>query len=192
MEADWAVEIGPDAPSIDVPWEGFVYLRNHSSGAIQMVPEAAGHPALFNALFALNSQNSPVFTSKCDLWTMDQEEIDVYEFAARPETARRGFASYLDVLLLDQEKYQSFEFHQCWVRLITEQLHSRTLASCRVDLVVRAATVHSECGYGLTIYAAGYGEGEQAAYVRWEAVLMAAAHATMSVACSLPEWAPAG
>ncbi|MBV8436382.1 MAG: hypothetical protein JOY95_02585 [Silvibacterium sp.] len=181
MEADWDFEIGPDLPSITVPWDGFIDLRNRADAATKEISEAAGHPALFDALITLNSPDSPVFTSKCDVWEIKQEEIDIYEFAARRESASRGFASYIDVILVDREKFQSLEFHELWVRRITEDLRARVLANCRADLVVRPATIHSLSGSGITIYAAGCGGDAPAAYAAWETVLQAAVDATMKV-----------
>jgi hypothetical protein len=181
MEADWDIEIGPELPSIDVPWEGFVDLRNHANLAAKEIPEVAAHPALFNALISLNSRESPVLTSKCDIWWIKQEEIDAWEFSARPENARRGFASYVDVLLLKPEQFRSFQFHELWVRRTTEDLQTRVLAHCRVDLVVRPATFHATSGCGLTVYASGCGKEEHTAYAAWEAVLEAAVNATMKM-----------
>lgn len=186
MEADWDVEIGLDAPSIDVPCEGFVELRNGPATSVLAIPEAANHPALRNALVQLNSTDSPVFTSKCDIWSLEHEEIDSDEFGARPEDARCGFASYIDVLLLDPDKFGAFEFHELLVRRIAQELQAGVLANCRVDLVVRSARVRSDSGCGLTIYVAGCGAEEAMAYAAWEAVLKAAVNATIITARLLP------
>ena len=62
MEADWAAEVGPDLPSIDIPWEGFVDLREVSS-VVQVVKEATDHHALRRALITMNSEASPVFST---------------------------------------------------------------------------------------------------------------------------------
>jgi hypothetical protein len=181
MEADWDVEIGPDLPSITVPWDGFIDLTNRAGTAAKEISEAVSHPALFDALITLNSRESSVFTSKCDIWEIKQEEIDIYEFAARPESAHCGFASYLDALLLDTERFRSFEFHKLWVGRITQDLRAHVLANCRADLVVRPANVHSLSGFGLTIYVAGCGGTASAAFAAWETVLQATVDATMKV-----------
>ncbi|MBV8675232.1 MAG: hypothetical protein JOZ33_17545 [Acidobacteriaceae bacterium] len=186
MEADWDVEIGPDAPSIAVPWPGFVDLRNCPSIAVPSIPETANHPALRDFLVQLNSAGSPVFTSKCDIWTLGQEEIDHDEFGARPENARFAIASYIDILLLAPEKFGSFRFHEAHVRRTTKVLRDIELANCRVDMVVRSATVQSTSGYGLTLYTAGCGADEAMACTSWEAVLQAALNATMNLAHLLP------
>lgn len=182
MEADWDVDISPASPSMIVPWEGFVDLQDSSCTAVQTLAEAAGHPALREALIKLNSSGSAVFTSKCDIWQLTREEIESDEFAARPENARFGFASYIDILLCDLENLTSFGFHELLVRGTTENLRALELANCRVDLVVRPAIVHSVSGCGITVYTMGCGAGEAAAYASWQTVLQATVNATMSMA----------
>ena len=100
MEADWAAEVGPDLPCIDVPWEGFVDLRQDPS-ALMALAEAAAHPALRESLLALNTEHSHMFTAKCDAWTLARYDIDPDEFAAQVEQACEGFASYIDMLHRD-------------------------------------------------------------------------------------------
>ena len=180
MEADWAAEVGPDLPSIDVPWEGFVDLRLVPF-APPTLAEAAAHRAIAEALATLNALQSSVFTVKCDVWKLTRCEIDPDEFAADAEDAREGFASYLDILRLDHAAFASFELHERWARRLTERLRNIALANGRVDLVIRPASVNSSSGYGLTLYAAGCGTDETAACASWEAVLSAAVTATINL-----------
>ena len=181
MEADWDVEIGADAPSIAVPWEGFVDLRIDPVAAAHLISEAANYPALRHALVTLNSAESRVFTSKCDVWRLKSEEIDPDEFGARRENASFGFASYIDTLLVDPQNFRSFEIHEILVRDITRELWTGALANGRVDLVIRPAIADSSSGCGITIYAAGCGPDEPAAHASWEAMLQAAVNATMKM-----------
>lgn len=180
MEADWSVEIGASLPSIDLPWDGFVDPRRTPS-ALHSIVETAGHPALREAILRLNSQPSPVFTIKCDLWKLTAAEIDPDEFGALHDDAHEGFASYIDILQLNPERFSSFEFHERWVRELTDHLKSIMLFNARIDFVVRAANNESRPGYGVTLYAAGCGSGASEAYASWEAVLTAAVTATISV-----------
>src|SRR5271157_3668464 len=115
METDWAAEVGPDLPSVDVPWEGFVDLRL-APAALQAIEEATDHPALRQALIALNSKASIVFTTKCDTWSLSSSEVDHDEFGSLAEDAHYGFASYIDVLQIDRGNLASFELHERWVR----------------------------------------------------------------------------
>lgn len=178
MEADWAAEIGADLPSIDVPWEGFIDLRDAPS-AIEAVEEAIDHPALREALVTLNTKVSPVFTSKCDVWTLDSSEIDHDEFSSLAANALEGFSSYIDILQIDPGKFASFEFHEFWVRGLTRHLQGLPLSNGRLEIVIRPANIDSHPGYGLTLYAAGCGAELSSAYAAWQAVLRAAVIATM-------------
>src|SRR5580658_9171216 len=153
MEADWAAEIGADLPSIDVPWECFVDLRDAPSAAAA-VEEAIDHPALREALLTLNSKASPVFTTKCDVWTLSSSEIDHDEFASHFENAQEGFASYIDILQRDPDQFASFDFHERWSRSLTHHLQDLTLSNGRAEIVIRPANVDASPGYGLTLYAA--------------------------------------
>ena len=182
MEADWEIDAGPDAPSIVVPWEGFVELRGNAHQAMQKIPEAADHPALGEALVQLNSAASPLLTSKCDVWELSSEEVDPYEFGSSPENSGCGFASYIDLLLVDPDKFVSFDYHELIARHLTERLRARELKDCRVDLVVRPATVDTADGFGVTLYTAGCGSDQSTAYAAWQAVLGTTIDATMNMA----------
>src|SRR5450755_3515856 len=95
VEADWSVEIGEGLARIEIPWRGagpgsgceFVDLVSESdlpatglSASLARIPEVRHEPVLLHALLLLNGVHSSVCTSKCDLWTIGEEEIDPYEF----------------------------------------------------------------------------------------------------------------
>ena len=181
MEADWAAEIGPGLPSIDVPWEGFVDLRENLS-VVDAIPEAALCPALSSVLCVLNSRDSPVFTSKCDRWVLEDEAIDPDEFAAPASEVQIAVACYIDILQRDPVRLVSFEFHESWVRQLTASLRNIPVTHGRVDLVLRQATVDQYTGFGVTLYIAGCGADASAAETAWQAVLAAAIPATIKSA----------
>lgn len=180
MEADWSAEIGPGLAHIDASWQHFVDLRE-SPRSIDEIGEAAKHPALRAALLSLNAEDSPVFTTKCDVWPL-AEEIDPYEFGAGSEEALAGFAAYIDLIERRTDHFISFEFHEQRARELTSRLRLISTPPGRVDLVVRAAAAHGQNGYGLTFYAAGCGVIATQAYAAWEAVLATAVAATISAA----------
>jgi hypothetical protein len=177
MVADWSVEIGPDLPVIDCSWEGFIDLRNPE--AIDRLEEASKHPALRRALLLLNATNSPVFTTKCDTWTLPEHEIDAYEFDASAETSHAGFASYIDLVQRDSARFSSLAWHEQWAGSLTADLRQLEPQQGRSELVVREAIAGERQGYGITLYSAGCGADAAGAYQAWEAVLaatIAAAH----------------
>jgi hypothetical protein len=181
MVADWSVEIGPDLPVIDCSWEGFIDLRNPE--AIDRLEEASKHPALRRALLLLNATNSPVFTTKCDTWTLPEDEIDPYEFDASAENSAVGFASYIDLVQSDSSRFLSFAWHEQWARSLTGDLRQSELQQCRAEVVVRQALAGERQGYGITLYSAGCGANATSAYQAWEGALVAtiaAAHGSGS------------
>jgi hypothetical protein len=176
MEADWSVEIGPGLPCIDGSWEGFIDLRA-AAKAVDTIHESMEHPALRSALLVLNAANSPVFTTKCDIWALAEADIDPYEFGATDDQARAGFASYIDILERDAARFASFTFHEKRIRNLTAHVRELDLRQGRMDLVLRAATMKEQSGYGLSLYAAGCGADSASAYESWKQVLAAAAAA---------------
>jgi hypothetical protein len=179
MEADWSVEIGAGLPVIDADWPGFVDLRRDIRG-IDSIPEAAAEPALRNALVGLNGDASPVFTSKCDVWALRADEIDPDEFGCAPQDAcAAGWASWIDIIARDPQRFASFEAHEAWVRRTADLLRADDAPCGRSDLVVRVAVAGEREGFGITLYAAGCGVDTQAARAAWERVLRAAVTATM-------------
>ena len=92
-----------------VPWadpEGtahFLNLRAEPFDVAEVV-ETEQYPTLRRALRSLNAQRSPVFTSKCDVWTLSPEEGGDkleslrLELDLTDEEVAFGLSSYIDVL----------------------------------------------------------------------------------------------
>ncbi len=178
VEADWAVEIGADLPSIVVPWEGFRNLRVEP-GAASHLPEVAAYPALIHILQHMNSAASPLLTSKCDVWPLGPEEIDPFEFEASHTSCTAGLASYIDVITLQPACFSSFQWHEKWAAHLVAELRSRAIRQARVDLVLRAASYEGADGFGMTLYAAACGSDSQSVIPIWQTVLEAASDATI-------------
>lgn len=178
MEADWAVEVGGGAARIEADWAGLVNLRKDAA-LVDRIAEAGAHRPLRAALLEMNRADSPVFTSKCDVWELAAEAIDPREFECVPEEARAGLASYIDGIARGAEMFASFEAHEAWVRRVTLALRAAPMRRGRVDLVVRAARMNGADGFGVTIYAAGCGVDSPAAEAAWGEILRAAVMATM-------------
>lgn len=90
MDADYSVELGPEAPALEIPWhdpEGrlhYVELRSDSGSMdrdilndprlndvllnVARIPEARQFPALGRFLIAVNSAESQWQSAKCDVW----------------------------------------------------------------------------------------------------------------------------
>jgi hypothetical protein len=195
MESDWGAEISAGLPEIAVPWDGFVDLRLHPE-AVAEIEEACGRPALLRGLERLNAADSPVFTSKCDVWALRAEEIDPFEFECHREDGQAGVASYIDVILRDAARFASFDQHEAWVKTLVYDLKRISIRNGRVDVTIRAASVAMEAGessgFGLTLCAAGCGADFTAASAAWETVLEAAVAATIITGASLANSDPIG
>jgi hypothetical protein len=149
MEADWAFEIGGDAPVIEALWAGFIDLRAEPEKAFAL-PECSELPGLANALLKLNSAHSPVWTSKTDVFIPDQ--VDPDELDAPHDQAFYFLACYIDVLMRSGQVWNfPFEADQS-CRQLCDRLRALDLRCCRVDIVVRRALVAETNDLGTTIY----------------------------------------
>lgn len=171
MEADWEVEIGPGAPVIDVQWSGFVDLRSRPSldtastlSRARSLPETAHLPALAKALAQLNSCHSPVWTSKCDLWSLDPGEYDADEMEATPEDAQYAWACYIDLLPKSDQQWISPQMAVQACQAVCMRLRATSLANCRADLIVRQAVIAPDLiDHGITAYLTSCGKTSEAA-----------------------------
>ncbi len=184
MEADWAAEIGPRLDRIDAGWPGFIDLRRDPE-AVVAVPETAGVAALGEVLALLNASNSPVFTCKCDVWTLASHELDPFEYDFPSAESRTGRASYIDLVARDSALFASFDLHEAWVRAAALRLRELPIPGGRADLVIRAALDGDAAGFGITLYAAGCGLDAASAQTAWEAILRATVTATMMEAAHI-------
>jgi len=153
MEADWEFEIGGDAPVIETCWPGFVDLRRAPEDA-RLLPEAAGLPAMSDALAKLNAAASPVWTSKCDVWPLiDSADFDPDELDAPPESAAHGTGCYIDLLPRSEQQWRTPAVTAVACKRICGLLHSVPVRCCRVDLIVRRAFITPD-GHdvGITAY----------------------------------------
>jgi hypothetical protein len=143
MEADWEVEIGGGAPVIEALWPGFIDLRSNRAGGGEMgvlIAEAAAFAPLGNLLWALNGRESPVWTSKCDVW--------------EPEPA--SLAIYIDMLpregIVFAGLQQAEEFCREYIARLETCAPEVCGPGCRIDLVIRQAIAGEAEGLGITAY----------------------------------------
>jgi hypothetical protein len=166
MEADWEVEIGPDAHVIDAVWPGFVDLRR-APELIGEIGEATRFPALAEALLRLNEPGLRLWTSKCDLWALDPnlEPWDPDEMAATRAESLAGLACYIDLMPADGSLFAGLEEAEAWMRTTVKRLHEMDCRCCRVDLVIRRAFQENREGMGVTAYTIGCGSDPEAAAI---------------------------
>jgi hypothetical protein len=150
MEADWEVEVGPGTPVIDALWPGFVDLRSAPQQA-HTFPEVAQLPPLAAVLARLNALASPVWTSRCDVWPL--EDFDPDEMDASRDVALHALACYIDLLPASRGQWPQLALAVDWCKRLCSRLRTVPLRSCRADCIVRSTVIDpGRSGFGLTAY----------------------------------------
>ena len=188
MHAEWQVECGADDAVVVVPWSGpdsfFIDLRAHPD-EIDRVPEAEEHPPLMQALRALNTSRSPVFTAKCDAWALSEDEIaqlrldlalDAVDASGEElaghdsEAPDSGFASYVDIICRDRALFASFARQEHLLRRVARLAAAIERPRAALECVLRPAFVSIEEareGYAISLYVKALGESAQMAWSAW-------------------------
>lgn len=181
MEADWEFEVGGEAPVIDTYWPGFVDLRRAPEQALDL-SESAEHPGLAHALVKLNAADSPVWTSKCDVWpVVDSTEFDVDELDAPPGLAAHVMGCYIDILPRSDQRFLTPEMASAACKRICVILHAASLRCCRVDLIIRRTVITSDLDdFGITAYLTACGASKTDAIRALQDALCAFADALCS------------
>jgi hypothetical protein len=150
MEADWEIEIGGNAPLIEARWPGFVDLNRHPEKARDLT-EALQFEELAVALTRLNGRDSPVWTTKCDVWpTVD---FDPDEMDSPHLESLLAVACYIDLLPRDPALWLASEDALQWCKRLCARVRCLPLRSCRADLVVRGLAENTDgCEVGVTAY----------------------------------------
>ena len=181
MLAEWSVECSADDPVLVVPWKdpdghsAFVDLRANPYD-FDAIPEAEHYPPLMQALRALNAPRSPVFTAKCDAWTMDEEELKHLQLNLDLENveASAGFASYIDVVCRDRSLFTSFHQHEQILSRIGRLADPLYHPAAALECVLRPAFIDLEGpqeGYALSVYVKALGPDQPTAFEQWSNAL---------------------
>ena len=192
MQADYEVELGPDAPALEVPWRSpdgtlrYFDLRQRPELLLE-IGEAAANPELARFLSALNSPRSHFQTAKCDSWLSDQitEAEAIYE-------AKWKFASYVDLFFSDPAAQLDLEAYCATSSKLTRLLQKAPEVSAAAEFMVRRCYFHrsadpgsspeaSDDGFCITFYLSGYGDDEDQARRRWAIGLELVQHALVQL-----------
>ncbi len=170
MIADWTVEVGPDSPLIDVPWEGWIDLRRDAPTSNRHSPAALHEAALYPELWKLlrYANNEDTFTSKSDVFPVSPEEVD-------PEIAEGGLAatayglgSYIDLLPVRPDTFSRFGMFEQTAKETTQLLSQAGEPQGVAEIVIRPARLYDEQTFGWTLYAMGFGPSAAAARLTWQ------------------------
>ncbi len=193
MQADITVELGPDDPTLAVPWSDpggrFQYydLRQQPE-QINQIEEAKTFPDLRDFLVTVNATSSNMMSAKCDAWFSEELNEEEAIFGAKCK-----FGSYVDLAFHQRAPQASFPIHEAFAGRLIELLKRAPELQAAVEVMIRRA--HFETpdngvreGYYLTVYVFGYGNDEEDARQAWGIAqrLVGAAILQMSTGRGIP------
>lgn len=185
MDVDWSVELGPEDPTLAVPWcspDGSLRyhdLRNRPD-LLLYIDEASRYPELSEFLVAVNSNNSLLQSAKCDAWTTRElnDAEGIYGASCK-------FCSYVDLFFHNDSQRCDFPHHEQFAKKLTELLERAPQISAAAEFIVRRA--HFERadalteGFYFTFELSGYGDDEDDARKRWRIALDLIANAILQL-----------
>ena len=141
MQADFSVELGGEAPALEVPWSlnapcvRYYDLKKHPE-LVQEIPEAAAYPELGAFLSRINAAEFPLATAKCDAWSSSEVAPEEEIFGDRK------FVSYVDLIFVDESERCSFEQHEAFAKELCLLLGQAPEIAATVELVIRHCYYH--------------------------------------------------
>ena len=177
MQADWAVELGADDETLEMPWtaEGgaprYYDLKRHPELLLSL-EEAQRVRELGEFLSKANSPKSPLETAKCDAWpsTEINPEEEIFE-------ATHKFGSYVDLFFSDLPSRFSFPRHEQLAKRLTNLLQRAPEMPVAAEFLIRRCYYHEQeevaeqeeirDGFYLTFYLFGYGDDEARSRQNW-------------------------
>lgn len=171
MQADFAVELGADDETLEMPWAAerggphYYDLRRHPKLLLK-VAEAQSSQEMRQFLCAVNAPAGPLETAKCDLWSSTEINAEEEIFGA---TYKSG--SYVDLLFSDATSRFSFAQHEQLAKSLTRPLQEVPEIPAAAEFLIRRCYYRDERGirYGfyITFYLFGYGDDEVQSRERW-------------------------
>jgi hypothetical protein len=171
MQADFAVELGRDDETLEMPWAApdgslrYHDLKRDPAALVHIVEATCWHE-LREFLIAVNAQASMLESAKCDAWSTIELNPDEEIFGVPWK-----FASYVDLLISDPTVRFSFEKHETFMEQLTGLLKVVPEIPASAEFCLRRCfycegeTVRE--GYYVTLYLFGFGEDEALARKHW-------------------------
>jgi len=187
VQADFAVELGADDETLEMPWaaEGGsprYYDLKHHPELLPSLEEAVELPELGEFLSKVNSPQSPLETAKCDAWPSTEINLEEEIFEATHK-----FGSYVDLLFSDEAKRFSFPEHEHLAKRLTSLLQRAPEMAAAAEFLIRRCYYHEpeeipgqeeiRDGFYFTFYLFGYGADEIQSRQRWVIGLKLVQHA---------------
>jgi hypothetical protein len=175
VQADFAVELGADDETLDLPWAAadggprYYNLKRQPELLIE-VEEARRVPELGEFLAAINSSAGILETAKCDAWSSTELNPEEEIFGAACK-----FCCYVDFLFAREALRFSFAENEQLARRITQLLKRVPEIPAAAELMIRRCFCHLageiRDGFYVTFYLFGYGDDELQARQRWAIAL---------------------
>jgi hypothetical protein len=171
MQADFAVELGRDDETLEVPWaapDGRLryYELKREPDALANIEEAMLWSELREFLIAVNAQASMLESAKCDAWSSTELNPEEEIFGVPWK-----FGSYVDLLISDPTVRFSFEKHVTFLKHLISLLKVVPEIPASAEFSLRRCFYHEgeavHEGYYMTSYLFGYGEDEAQARKQW-------------------------
>ena len=193
MQADFSVELGAEDDVMELPWAAAsdqgprYYDLKRQPELLLNVEEAFQNCELGEFLAGINSRNSILETSKCDVWFSKElnAEEQIYPSGCK-------FASYVDLVFSQGALRAFFREHEEFARELCALLKRAPEISAAAEFVVRRCyyrkhaeqeTEHDE-GFGITFYLFGYGNDQQEARRRWMIALKVVENALLQLSAA--------
>jgi hypothetical protein len=141
MQADFSVELGGDAPALEIPWNSndpnvrYYDVKNHPE-LVQQIPEAVAYPELGSFLSRINAPGFPLASAKCDVWLSREVAPEEEIFGDRK------FVSYIDLVFVDEADRSSLEKHEAFAKELCRLLSHAPEIAATVELVIRHCYYH--------------------------------------------------
>ena len=177
MQADFAVELGADDETLEMPWaaEGggprYYDLKRHPE-LLSNLEEAVRAPELGEFLSKVNSPSSPLETAKCDVWSSTEINPEEEIFGATHK-----FGSYVDLFFSDEPKRFSFPEHEHLAKRLIQLLQRAPEMAAAAEFLIRRCYFHEpeevpgqeeiRDGFYITFYLFGFGNDELRSRQNW-------------------------
>jgi hypothetical protein len=187
VQADWAVELGSDDETLEMPWtaEGggpCYYDLKHRPELLNSLEEVRRVPELGEFLSGVNSPKSLLETAKCDAWASTEMNPEEEIFGTTHK-----FCSYVDLLFSDEQKRFSFAEHEGIAKRLAQFSKSAAEGPSAAEFLVRRCYYHIDeeirDGFYITFYLFGYGADEVQSRQHWAVALKLVEYA-------IRQWSP--
>jgi hypothetical protein len=175
VEADFAVELGADDETLELPWAADdggprYYDLKRRPELLLNIEEASRAPELAAFLAAMNTPAGILETAKCDTWSSTEINPEEEIFGATHK-----FCSYVDILFSQETSRRSFAEHEQFAKRITQLLKRVPEIPAAAELLIRRCFYEAgdeiQKGFYITLYVLGYGGDELQARQLWAIAL---------------------